>query len=145
MSRKYQAAREMLESVEEGRLQVACLRREIRYLESRCTSTTQSYSARGCGSKDVHPVQWDQLAEKRELLARQEQEQQCREMDVARQINRLPNARWRLVLQCKYLQGMDLPEVTEEMSRATGCSITINQIYRYHHKALENLQNEIST
>ena len=59
---------------------------------------------------------------------------------MARWIGQLPNARWRLVLQCKYLQGMDLLDIMEEMSRAAGYPFTINQVYRYHSKALEALE-----
>ena len=140
MTRRYQAVRSKLESVEEGRLQMACLRREIRYLEDRCTGTIQSYAERSGGSGSVHPELWDRLADKKASLMEQEREQQLREEEVALWISRLPNARWRLVLQCKYLQGMDLLDIMEEMGRAAGYPFTINQVYRYHSKALEALE-----
>ena len=143
MERKYPKARRELESVEEIRIQAARLRSEIRYLEDRCTSMTRSYGEHMGGSGQIRPELWDRLADRKELLALQERILTDRELEVSRRIDLLPRARWRMVLRCLYLEGMDLHDVATAMSRATGRPFTMNQIYRLHSaalKAMEELQ-----
>lgn len=137
MARKYLRSRETLEAVEERRLQVAHLQRECKYLENRCTSATRSYTAKIGGTGDPHKVLWDELADKRSLLQLHRQALEREETTVSQWIELLPNPRWRMLLRCRYLEGMDLQDVLEELERATGRSFSMNQIYRLHSRALD--------
>lgn len=137
MERKNLNARRQLEAVEESRLQVLRLKREVQSLENRCTGTTRRYGGIAGGSGDVHPELWDLLADKKDLLRRQEEMLRKQETELSGWIELLPHARWRTVLRCRYLEGMTLPDVAEEMELATGRSFTMNQIYRFHSKALD--------
>ena len=137
MVRKNLRSRDTLEAVEEQRLQVARLRRECRYLEDRCTGTTRSYSERSGGSRDGHSVLLDQLADKRSLLHLHQTALDRKEREIEGWIDLLPNPRWRLLLRCRYLDGMALPDVLEELEQATGRSFTMTQVYRLHSRALD--------
>lgn len=131
-------SRRVLEDVENCRLQVAQLRRECRHLEDRCTSVTQRYkTSTNGGSKDPHSALWDELADKKSLLRLREQALENREQSIIEWIEQLPNPRWRLLLRCRYLDGMDLTEVMETLEQATGRRFTMNQVYGIHRRALD--------
>ena len=136
MERKYMHARRELEAVEEGRLQLARLHREVQHLENQCTSVTQRYTDRTGSSREVHNVLWDQLADKRQLLLLQQHVQEQREQEVLQWIELLPNPRWKLLLRCRYLEGMDLQDILQTLEEATGRPFTMNQVYRIHSQAL---------
>lgn len=134
-------SRNTLEDVEDRRIRLARLRRECRYLESRCTAATRNYTALRGGGSDPHSSLWDELADKRELLHMEEAALEHRLREVRDWIEQLPNPRWRLMLQCHYLEGMDLRDVLEELERATGRPFTMNQVYRIHRQALDAAEN----
>ena len=140
MERKHLIARHELESVEETRIQAARLRSEIRFLEDRCTTMTRSYGEHIGGSGRIRPELWDRLADRKALLEIQEQVLAQREVELARTIDQLPKARWRMVLRCRYLEGMDLHDVATALTRATGRPFSMNQVYRLHSAALAAME-----
>ena len=107
MARKYLRSRHTLEAIEESRIQLARLQREVKQLENRCTAVTQSYDPKLGGLGDVHSALWDKLADKRELLTLQTKALEQWEQDVEQWIDLLPNARWRMLLRCHYLDGIN--------------------------------------
>lgn len=137
MERKYLRSRSALESVEEGRIQLARLRREVRYLEGRCTAATASYDPK-TGSGTQGPADsWAVLADRRKELEDLEAAQSAREQQVCGWIELLPKARWRMLLRARYLDGMDLRDVADTLEQATGRDITMHQVYRLHRQALD--------
>ena len=140
MERKHLIARRELESVEETRIQAARLRSEIRFLEDRCTTMTRSYGEHIGSSGRIRPELWDRLADRKALLEIQEQVLAQREVELARTIDQLPKARWRMVLRCRYLEGMDLHDVATALTRATGRPFSMNQVYRLHSAALAAME-----
>ena len=123
MERKSGAARRVLESAEELRSMVWCLRRNIRALEKEDTG-------RFSGIRE-------ELAEKEAQLAQREKELQQLESQLRQWIDLLPCQRWRMVLRHYYLEGMGLIEVADALSKSTGRKFTSAQIYSLHFRALE--------
>ena len=41
-----------------------------------------------------------------------------------------------MVLRCRYLDGMSMQEIADELTRVTGRSFSVYQIYRLHSAAL---------
>lgn len=137
MERKRLRSRDALEAVEENRIQVARLRREVKYLEGRCTSTTAGYGLK-TGSGGNGPAEsWAVLADRRKALEALEAELNVQEQQVGQWIELLPKARWRMLLRCRYLNGMDLHDVAEALEQATGRPFNMNQVYRLHRQALD--------
>ena len=137
MEQRICSARLALEEIEEMRSQVARLRRGVEHLQAKCTGTTRGYGYRtgggdGRGREEIR----SQLCDRRSELETQEQQLQEQESKVSGWIDLLPRPRWRMVLRCRYLDGMELPEVAQELSKATGREFSMSQIYRLHRDAL---------
>ena len=136
MRQKFVDARRLLENVEEQRSQVARLRRSVRQLEEKCTGATARYGWKTTSEGTSQEELWAKLCDRREALKRQEANLQETERLMVQWIEQLPRPRWRMVLRCRYLDGMSMQEITEELSRATGRSFSVYQIYRLHSAAL---------
>ena len=136
MERQFLYVRRVLESVEETRSQVARLRRSVRFLEAKCTSGTSRYGIRGAGDTAGPEAMWTRLCDQREKLNQQEKKLADLERLLSRWIDQLPRPRWRMVLRCRYLDGLALQEVAEELTRATGREFSMHQVYRLHREAL---------
>ena len=136
MRQRFADARQRLEQVEEQRSQVARLRRSVRLLEEKCTSTTTRYGTRngsdGMGREELLA----KLCDRREYLKQQETALQESEQRISQWIDQLPRPRWRMVLRCRYLDGMSMQEIADELTRVTGRSFSVYQIYRLHSAAL---------
>lgn len=137
MEQELTPAKKALESVEEARSQVGRLRRSVNALQSRCTSRTSRLGAQYSSQMASKPELWDLLADQKSLLEQKEQQLRQLEDRMERWIDLLPRARWRMVLRYHYLDGMELPEVAQELSKSTGREFSMNQIYRFHRSALE--------
>ena len=138
MERRFLDIRLLLETVEERRSEVARLRRGVRYLEEKCTARTSHYGVRSGTGENGREDLMIQLCDRRTELAQKEQELAELEKQMEAWINRVPRPRWRMVLRCRYLDGMDLTDVAEELSQATGHAFSMSQIYRLHRQALES-------
>ena len=138
MEQTFLDIRLLVETVEEIRSEVSRLRRGVRHLEEKCTARTSHYGIRGGGEGNGREELMVQLCDRRTELARKEQELAELEKQMEEWINRVPRPRWRMVLRCRYLDGMDLTDVAEELSQATGHSFSMSQIYRLHRQALES-------
>ena len=137
MQKKYLRSRETLEAVEEIRSEVARMRRGVERLQSRCTGATRSYGFRTGGANVRGPEEMmSQLCDRRSELEAQERQLKEQEARISGWIDLLPRPRWRMVLRCRYLDGMELPEVAQELSKATGREFSMSQIYRLHRDAL---------
>ena len=79
----------------------------------------------------------NQLCDRRSELEAQERQLKAQEARISGWIDLLPRPRWRMVLRCRYLDGMELPEVAQELTRATGREFSVHQIYRLHRDALQ--------
>ena len=130
-------ARQMLEAIEEQRAQVGRLRRNVRMLENKCSGRVSRYGATGGSAKDPHPELWDTLADEQLRLRQKEQYLSELEKQVDSWIDLLPRPRWRMVLRCHYLDGMELSELARVLSKDTGRDFSNHQIYRFHRQALE--------
>ena len=137
MEQRMTPARKALESVEEARSQVGRLRRSVHTLQGRCTSRTSRLGAASTGKSSPYPELWDFLADQRSLLEQKEKQLRQLEERMERWIDLLPKPRWRMVLRYRYLDGMELPEVAQELSKNTGREFSMNQIYRFHRSALD--------
>ena len=130
-------ARQALESIEEARSQVGRLRRSVNTLQNKCTGTV-SRPGHAIGSRhSSHPELWDALADQRTLLEKKERQLQELEQKMDHWIDLLPRPRWRMVLRCHYLDGLELSEIAQELSRTTGREFTMHQVYRFHRMALD--------
>ena len=130
-------ARQALESIEEARSQVGRLRRSVRTLQNKCTGSV-SRPGHVIGSHhSSHPELWDALADQKTLLAKKEQQLQALEQKMDHWIDLLPRPRWRMVLRCHYLDGLELSEVARELTRTTGREFSTHQVYRFHRMALD--------
>ena len=137
MEEKKACARQALEAVEEARSQVGRQRRTVDMLRSRCTGRVSRLGTSASGRNGPHPELWDALADQSTLLEKREKQLSQLEQRLEGWIDLLPKPRWRMVLRCHYLDGMELPEVAQELSRSTGREFSMNQIYRFHRQALE--------
>jgi len=136
MEKQISMARQELETVEAQRLQLARLRRNVEYLQSKCTGTTARYDLKTKTSPQQHSGLWDELADCRQALEEQKQQLRDREAQLEQWIDMLPKPRWRMVLRCRYLDGMELSDVARELEEATGRDISMHQVYRLHSAAL---------
>ena len=137
MEANHTKARQALEGIEEARSQVGRLRRSVKTLQSKCTGTV-SRPGHSIGSHhSAHPEMWDALADQKTLLEKKEQQLQALEQKMDHWIDLLPRPRWRMVLRCHYLDGLDLSEVAQELTRSTGREFSAHQVYRFHRMALE--------
>lgn len=132
-------ARHALEAVEEGRSQVARMRRTVSYLETKCTGRTSRYTPVG-GSSMGRDELLVELIDKKTALQAQEKKLQQLEEQMEAWIDLLPKPRWRMVLRYHYLEGMDLPDVAQALTTATGRSFSMSQIYRLHREALASAE-----
>lgn len=130
-------ARQALESIEEARSQVGRLRRSVKALQSKCTGSVSRPGSAIGSHHSTHPELWDLLADRKSLLQQKEQQLQQMEDQLDQWIDLLPRPRWRMVLRCHYLDGMELSDVAQELTRSTGREFTAHQIYRFHRLALE--------
>lgn len=137
MEQKVTPAKRMLESVEEARSQVGRLRRSVHTLQNRCTSVTGRVGTSSIGKVSGRPELWDLLADQEKLLSQKEEQLRQLEEKMEQWINLLPRPRWRMVLRYRYLDGMELSEVAQELSRNTGREFSKNQIYRFHRAAID--------
>ena len=138
MQKKYLRSRETLEAVEEIRSEVARMRRGVERLQAKCTGATRSYGFRTGGGDGRGPEEMmSQLCDRRSELEQWERRLREREDEVTGWIDLLPRPRWRMVLRCRYLDGMELPEVAQELTRATGREFSVHQVYRLHREALQ--------
>lgn len=136
MRQRIADARQLLENVEETRSQVARLRRSVRLLEEKCTGNITRYGRRGT-PEGVGPEElWTKLCDRREKLTRQEGLLRDQEQVLAQWIDQLPRPRWRMVMRCRYLDGMSMTEIADELTRSTGREFSIHQVYRLHSAAL---------
>lgn len=138
MDRNENFARQALEALEEARSQVGRLRRSVKLLQDRCTSVTHNYGSSGGSHSSTHQEIWDVLADRRTVLEKKEQQLLALEEKLERWIDLLPRPRWRMVLRFHYIDGLELSEVAQELSRATGREFSKDQIYRFHRKALDS-------
>lgn len=136
MEQKFADVRKTLESVEEAKSQVARLQRSVAYLQEKCTAGTAFYGVKGKSGGQGPEELWMKLSDEKEKLRHQEHYVWEQQTLLEQRIEQLPKARWRMVLRCHYLDGMSLPEVAEELSRATGREFSVYQIYRLHRQAL---------
>jgi len=136
MEQKYADIRKTLESVEEARCQAARLRRSVAYLQEKCTAATVHYGIKTKSGGQGPEELWMKLTDEKEKLQHQEDYVLRQQTLLEQRIGQLPKPRWRMVLRCHYLDGMSLPEVAEELSRATGREFSVHQVYRLHRQAL---------
>ena len=138
MEQRFCSARMALEEIEEIRSQVARLRRGVERLQAKCTGTSRSYGYRTGGGDGRGPeATMSQLCDRRSELEAQERQLKEQEARISGWIDLLPRPRWRMVLRCRYLDGMELPEVAQELTRATGREFSVHQVYRLHREALQ--------
>lgn len=136
MHQRFSDARQWLEQMEEQRSQVARLRRSVRLLEEKCTAATARYGNRSGSESMGREELWAKLCDRRDCLKRQEAALQESEQRICQWIDQLPRPRWRMVLRCRYLDGMSMQEIADELTRVTGRSFSVYQIYRLHSAAL---------
>ena len=136
MEKQECAARRELEKLEAQRIRLARLRRNVELLQTKCTGTTGRYGLRINGSPAEKSELWDELADRRQDLEDQQRLVQEREDMLEQWIDLLPKPRWRMVLRCRYLDGMELPDVARELEEVTGREISMHQVYRLHSAAL---------
>ncbi|MBP3634156.1 MAG: hypothetical protein J6J43_06255 [Oscillospiraceae bacterium] len=135
-------AKQALEAVEEARCQVGRLRRTVKLLQSKCTDVGVSrYGARAGSTMMLHPEKWDALVEQQKLLEQEEEKLRKLEQQLESWIDLLPKPRWRMVLRCHYLDGMELSDVVGTLSRDTGREFTRDQVYKLHRGALKAAEN----
>lgn len=132
-------ARTALEAVEEGRSQVARMQRTVAYLETKCTGRVSRYTQAG-GSATGRDELLVELIDKKTALQQQEKALHQLEQQLEQWIDLLPRPRWRMVLRYHYLEGLDLPDVAQALTNATGRSFSISQIYRLHREALASAE-----
>ena len=137
MIEKTTPAKRALQSVEEVRSQVGRLRRSVKAMESRCGPAVSHWN--GSGGKTVAGPNalMEALLNQQMLLDQEEKRLQKLEATIEQWINLLPHPRWRMVLRCYYLDGMELGEIARELTRSTGREFSTSQVYRFHRKALE--------
>ena len=137
MSHRYMHVRQQLEALEELGSEVARLRRGVHHLESRCMSAGISrYGFAVTGDNREKEELWARLCDQRTALTEKEAHYREQEELVRVWIDQLPRPRWRMVLRCRYLEGMPMAEIPEVLTEATGRSFSISQIYRLHAQAL---------
>lgn len=137
MRQRYVDARKLLDSIEEQRSQVSRLRRSVRSLEEKCTSATSRYGLRTSSESVTQEELWSKLCDRRDALKRQEENLRESERLITQWIDQVPKPRWRMVLRCRYLDGMSMQEIADELTQATGRSFSVYQIYRLHSAALK--------
>ena len=130
-------ARQALESIEEARSQVGRLRRSVKALQNKCTGSVSRMGSSIGSQHSTHPEMWDALADRKTLLEEKERQLQALEQRMDHWIDLLPRPRWRMVLRCHYLDGLELSEVAQELTRSTGREFTPHQVYRFHRMALD--------
>lgn len=135
MERQPKRAKEALTAVAEMKSQITRLTRRIQVLEAKCTNITTHYG--GKSSTLSHNELWDILSDERVRLGEQLRRVMAVERQISEWIDLLPRERWRMVLRLRYLDGMSVPEVAEEMSRAFRRPYSHTQIYRFQKDALE--------
>ena len=135
MEQTYGHARQTLEAVEEMRSQVGRLRRSVKRLQSRCGTSTRSFSRTLTDHDMTHQEHWDDLLMQKTMLEKQEKQLQQVQEQVEELINCLPNPRWRMVMRGHYLDGLSLADVARELTRTTGREFTADQIYGFHRRA----------
>jgi len=129
-------ARKLLENVEEQRSQVARLQRSVRLLEEKCTAMTSRYGPKIGADGMTREELVVKLCDRRELLKRQQANLAETERLITQWIDQLPRPRWRMVLRCRYLDGMSMQEIADELTRCAGRSFSVYQVYRLHSAAL---------
>lgn len=137
MEHRYVRVRQRLEELEELGSEVERLRRGVFHLENRCASAGisrygRTASGSGKGSEDL----WIRLCDQRSELAETEAAYTEQQKQIRAWIDQLPRPRWRMVLRCRYLEGMPMSEIPDVLEAATGRSFSIHQIYRLHAQAL---------
>lgn len=137
MGVSFERARQTFGSVEEMRSQVGRLRRSVKRLQSRCGTSTRSFSRTLTDHDMTHPERWDDLLMQKTMLEKQEKQLQQVQEQVEELINCLPNPRWRMVMRGHYLDGLSLADVAQELSDTTGRIFTPTQVYGMHYRALE--------
>lgn len=130
-------ARKVLEELEETRLQVGRLRYTVKLLQNKCSCGVTNYDMRINKFFPGHQESWDILSDQKTLLQQKEQQLARLEQQLESWIDLLPKPRWRMVLRYHYLDGMNLADVAQEMSRSTGREFSMHQVYRFHRVALE--------
>ena len=136
MEKQVCAARRELDSLETQRIRLARLRRNVEYLQGKCTDASSHYGVRISGTPRDKSDLWDELADRRQDLEDQQKLLREREERLEEWIDLLPKPRWRMVLRCRYLDGMELCDVARELEEATGRDISMHQVYRLHSAAL---------
>lgn len=137
MSHRHMRVRQRLEELEELNSEVARLRRGVQYLETKCGSAGVSrYGVSVSRGSPEREDLWIRLCDQRASLAQKEAACRDREEEIRLLIDQLPKPRWRMVLRCRYLEGMPMAEIPEVLNAATGRSFSISQIYRLHAQAL---------
>lgn len=136
MAEKITPSRRALESVEEMRSQVGRRRRAVTNLRSRCGAKTSRWGSGG-GGTDGHGTLWESLADQSLLLEKEEAQLRSLEEQIEGWIDLLPKPRWRMVLRCRYLDGIPLGDIPQELTEHTGQEFSIYQVYRFHRQALE--------
>lgn len=133
-------ARRTLEAIEEGRSQVARLRRAVSYLEAKCTARTSRCTQAGGSSAPGRDDLLVELIDRKTALQTQENQLRQQLEQLERWIDLLPRPRWRMVLRYHYLEGLELPDVAQALTAATGRSFSVSQIYRLHREALASAE-----
>ena len=137
MKREFLRARSALEHIEEGRSQVARIKRTVAYLEAKCTARTSGYGMRSGGSGGTLEDLWARLADTKKELYQRENRLRQENLQLEGWIDQMPKPRWRMVLRYHYLEGLDLHDVAEALSEATGREYSMSLIYRLHREALQ--------
>ena len=136
---RYRSARELLESVQEAKLEIARHRARAMELESRCTKMTAGMSGMPGGGGSDAQLLWSTLADYRD----KEFEAEERELEAYRSveefISMLPSRKHRTVLRLKYLDCLSWVKVQMKMYDI-GDFYSERHIYRIHDKALESAE-----
>ena len=137
MERKPLRAKYLLQELEELKCQVAHMQRRVIYLENHCTRTTSRYSRTAYSGSRGPGDALAQLADQKSELEKLKQQLKLQQQKLEQWLHLLPKPRWRMVLRYHYLDGLELNEVADMMSQATGHNFTMHQIYRLHAQALQ--------
>jgi hypothetical protein len=137
--KRYRSARELLESVQEAKLEIARHRARAMELESRCTKMTASMSGMPRGGGSDAQLLWSTLADYRDKEFEAEQRELEAYRSVEEFISMLPSRKHRTVLRLKYLDCLSWVKVQMKMYDI-GDFYSERHIYRIHDKALESAE-----
>lgn len=139
MEAKQARIQALLDSLAEGRSQIARLQARVARLTDIATSVTPVYGqegGRGGRTGRGRSEVVDQLCDERHRLSVQVLRLLAVEREVEAWIDLLPRDGWRMVMRYRYLDGLTFPEVLERMCRDTKQEYSDTTIFRLHREAL---------